>query len=275
MGYPLHTRRQLKNMRGAGDEEALLRGAAEEDDVARVRQLLKAHALDVNARDPTSGETALQLAAQEGLVAVIRLLLEAPGICVDAADDSGWTPLQAAARWGHLEAVKLLLRAGARTESANESGATALHWAASYGYADVVEALLGAGANVNAQQENGTTVLHFAAANGNPNVVTLLLQSGANACQVDKACQASGKTPFMKALENKDTVSMLITAHVAAYTNVLPSTGEREMVADHRVQEFVRNNIFVWLRLILAPQFQIFMTLVAMLSYGYFTILAM
>jgi ankyrin repeat protein len=51
-----------------------------------------------------------------------------------------------ASRNGHLEVVRLLLRAGADPGVTSESGATALRWATRAGNAEVVEVLKRAGA---------------------------------------------------------------------------------------------------------------------------------
>ncbi len=67
-----------------------------------------------------------------------------------AANASGWTGLHAAARGGHLDAVRLLLQHGA-DPNAREAGdnTTALHWAAAGGRLEIVRTLLDAGGDVH------------------------------------------------------------------------------------------------------------------------------
>lgn len=48
----------------------------------------------------------------------------------EAANGDGWTPLNIAAEFSHVEVVKLLLENGADTESANKDGWTPLDSAA-------------------------------------------------------------------------------------------------------------------------------------------------
>lgn len=94
------------------------------------------------------------------------------------SDEGGSTPLHAAARVGHTEAVKLLLAAGASVAAADKQGCTPLHAAAracnvnglaaaSEGHTEAVELLLAAGASVAAVNKQGDTPLHYTAGRGN------------------------------------------------------------------------------------------------------------
>ena len=66
------------------------------------------------------------------------------------APHQGWTGLHAAAKGGHLEAVRLLLEHGA-DPNAREAGDNTypLHWAAAHGHLEIVRALLDAGGDVH------------------------------------------------------------------------------------------------------------------------------
>ena len=70
---------------------------------------------------------------------------------------TGETPLQRAAENGHLEIVKMLLAAGAKTDIQNSFGETALMLASKRGYTDIVKALLKAGADFNIKNKCGGT----------------------------------------------------------------------------------------------------------------------
>jgi ankyrin repeat protein len=87
-----------------------LLNAASEGDVERLRRLMKL-GRDVNA---TSGDgSPLYLAAEGGHVEAVRLLLEAGAddtMQTKVGRDKELTPLQAAVRGGHAPAVRLLLR---------------------------------------------------------------------------------------------------------------------------------------------------------------------
>ncbi len=60
---------------------------------------------------------------------------------------AGAIPLLAAVAAGSVDAVKLLLKAGAKVDNVAHLGMAPLHWAAAFGNCEVVTALLGAGAN--------------------------------------------------------------------------------------------------------------------------------
>jgi ankyrin repeat protein len=105
-----------------------------------VVQLLLAAGANVNAAEQ-SGETPLYAAAQGGHSQVMQLLLAA-GANVNAADSSGWTQLYAAAQLGHIEVVQQLLRRRANPQLRNEDGHTAVWAAAFMGYEGIVQLLL-------------------------------------------------------------------------------------------------------------------------------------
>ncbi len=84
-----------------------------------------------------------------------------------------------AVMWGHTEAVKLLVAAGANIDAENTKGQTLLHRAAWSGDTKVVKLLLAARANVDAVDNEGWTPLHGAAERGHTEVVKLLLNAGA------------------------------------------------------------------------------------------------
>ena len=92
-------------------------------------------------------------AAQNGkLPDVQRLLTE--GASPDA-EKYKQPALGVASQTGHLEVVRVLLRAGAKLEATNLYGSIALMLAASSGKHDCAEFLLGAGADVHAADRKG------------------------------------------------------------------------------------------------------------------------
>src|ERR1700676_1245867 len=125
---------------------------------------------------------------------LIAALLKA-GSDVALAHPDGETPLMAASRTGHVDAVRLLLEAHANVNAADSyQQETALMWGAAEGHVDVVNALLNAGAasdhkaHVTASEDRkhgdhptgGFTALMFAARNGREEVASALVKGGAD-----------------------------------------------------------------------------------------------
>lgn len=107
---------------------------------------------------------------------VKRFLQE--GAPVDAADQSGDTPLHHAAENDDLEMIETLLKAGAPLEAEGCANQTPLVTAASQGCLKAVGRLLKAGANVHATSD---AILCFACENKDClEIVELLLKAGAN-----------------------------------------------------------------------------------------------
>lgn len=112
-----------------------------------------------------------------------------------AAD--GFTALGLAAFFGRLEALKLLLAAGAdvNAPARNAMQVRPLHSAVAHRQPDVAlamaEMLLDHGADVNVAQHGGWTPLHQAAAHGHTAMVRLLLAHGAD----PTARSDDGRTP--------------------------------------------------------------------------------
>lgn len=118
----------------------------------------------------------------------------AAGAPADLRDSRGVTPLMNAAAIGSLDAMKILLKAGADVNAKSGLDATALMWGAS----DPAKAklLIGAGANVNARSKVGRTPLVIAAGTpGAAPTVRLLLAKGADPSVV----AARGYTPLNQA----------------------------------------------------------------------------
>lgn len=96
-------------------------------------------------------------AAQDGDVAAIRRRLDA-GVSVNAVASNDDSPLVLAVMFGHLEATRVLLDAGADVNHHGLSGHTALHFAARRSIA-LTELLLSRGADANARNNGDQTAL--------------------------------------------------------------------------------------------------------------------
>ena len=151
----------------ATNNEVSLAGAAMNQDMASMRSLLKQH-VDVNAPE-ADGATALHWAAHFDDLEAVDLLIAA-GADVKVTNRYGVTP-----------PVEKLLKAGADSNSTVEEGATALMTAARSGNVDVVKSLLAPGAKVNPKEGwRGQTALMWAVAEDHPEVVKLLIEHGAD-----------------------------------------------------------------------------------------------
>src|SRR5579864_7753098 len=132
--------------------------------------------------------SALTVAAQESSdryyqavrnndVPALRTLLKTAG--VNAKDQRGTTPLMYAAAYGSLEAMKVLISAGADVNAKNAFDATALLWSA--GDLAKVRFLVSKGADVNARSKQGRTPLIVGASfDGGFDVVKFLIEKGAD-----------------------------------------------------------------------------------------------
>lgn len=147
----------------AGGPPLLLAIAAARDAAESVRQLLDdGHAADERDR---RGMTALMAAARTGALDAMRVLLDA-GADPNARDHAnGWTPLLHAIHKRQAAAVRLLLERGADPNTRTDSE-TALMMAAADSDPAMVELLLRHGADARARGRGGATALSIAVSGG-------------------------------------------------------------------------------------------------------------
>lgn len=144
-----------------------------------MRRILALIALGVaclSAGCQQSGEDkAFVNAVLQGDTATVRQLKPSEAN-IEAANESGRTPLALAALKSHAEMVDLLLEKGANVNARDPSGMTPLMWAAFGGNPRIVEALLAKGADVNARDQKGDTALDWAQ---KLEVIAILKKAGA------------------------------------------------------------------------------------------------
>jgi len=124
--------------------------------------------------------TTLLQASHRGMIDVLDALLEKHASSgasgkdgwIDSPSDEGITPLIASCSEGHVEAVKLLIKAKADVNAKDKDQTNSLMAASARGHTDIVELLLNAEASVNEQNVDGHTALMFAY-NGKNQVETL------------------------------------------------------------------------------------------------------
>jgi hypothetical protein len=160
-------------------------------EIESLNELLSGSSLHSRLPGISLCQVAEKLVAQHGLSdkerrTLNRLVLEA-AYPLKCPKEDCWTPLHEGAYYGRVEAVRLLLAAGAKTEERNRSGMTPLHYAAGRNHIEVVKVLIAGGADINAKTGFGPeaplgweTALHTAAENQNVEMVRVLLAVGAD-----------------------------------------------------------------------------------------------
>ena len=183
--------------------------AAMDGDLEKAQERI-AEGADVNAMGPHRRATPLGIAAKQGNVDMVRLLL------ANGADTSigSIPPLALAAGRGHERVMRLLLAAGADPNQPEGGEApTALLAAARYGRLDGIKLLVSHGMRVPARySEEESSPLWVAASNGHVAVVRYLLGKGLDPSLVD----SDGRQPLhMAAMEgHRDVVEALLNAGV-------------------------------------------------------------
>ncbi|XP_064638540.1 ankyrin-3-like isoform X2 [Lineus longissimus] len=147
------------------------------NDSERLQTLLKSNKTH---NDQEHMSMALHMAAQRGHVECGSTLIQA-GVNPDAHNSGGYTALILAARHGHADFIKLLVKENCNLQkTVYQTGANALHWAASCGKMDCARVLIEAGCKVDAKSLHGWTPLMVAASNDEISLVNLLLDNGAD-----------------------------------------------------------------------------------------------
>ena len=108
-----------------------------------------------------------------------QLLREDPSLASAYAPD-GFPPVGLAAFFGHLDAVKTLIAAGAdiHAPAKNALKVQAIHAAVASKNLDIVRAVLEAGADPNAAQQQGFRPMHESGSSGSRELAELLMKYG-------------------------------------------------------------------------------------------------
>lgn len=162
----------------------------------RAIELLGEFKVDVNASQYSDGNPLFHALTH---TPTLKALL-ATGMNPNLHRPDGWTPLHEAVAKLTLEAVELLLKAGAEVNATAQDRGTPLHVAAQAKYnpqqrtpGEIMKALLNADADVTARMRvEQWTPLHIAVQVLNPVAVELLLEKQANPNVFDNA----GRTPL-------------------------------------------------------------------------------
>jgi ankyrin repeat protein len=117
-----------------------------------------------------------------GRVDRIKQLLRDEPALASACSPDGFPAVGLAAFFGHLEAVRTLIAAGANIHAAatNAFKVQAIHAAVASRNLEIVRAVLEAGADPNAAQQQGFRAIHEAGNHGNRDLAELLMRYGAD-----------------------------------------------------------------------------------------------
>ena len=166
-------------------------------------KILLGYGADIEARgtlkignEVIEGCTPLWAAASFGRLDVVKLLIE-QNADVDGRTLTGSTPLRTAAFNGHLDVVRCLVESGADVNARNDYESTPLMAACYYGHVSVVTYLINKGAFMDLQyQDSGNTALHDAVKRGYLEMVSQLLSRGASQLPNNQ-----GLTPLLHACD--------------------------------------------------------------------------
>ncbi|NML63495.1 ankyrin repeat domain-containing protein [Massilia sp. RP-1-19] len=163
--------------RGAGADDLSHYFTLVQVDNANAVKAQIAKGVDVNARDPRTGETALIVALRDDSMNVFNALMDDPRVKLELEAPNGNTALMMAAFKRNKPAALALLERGAKVDRA---GWSPLHYAAAGDAADIARILIGRGAALNSPAPGGLTPLMMAAREGQESAVAVLLEAGAN-----------------------------------------------------------------------------------------------
>ena len=144
---------------------------------------------------------------------------------VNSKDQRESTPLMYAAAYGSVDAMKMLIDAGADVNAKNSFDATALMWCAN----DMakVRLLIDKGANVNARSKQGRTPLMIASAgDGASQIVKLLIEKGADISVKDK----SNSTALLEAVDANDNATIRLLIEKGADLNARNKSGDTALM---------------------------------------------
>lgn len=132
-----------------------LYGAVKHDRSDVVNELLAIDAIDVNVKIAGTGKNVLMLACELGQLDVVRLLVDRKSKLNEKDTESEWSALHYAVYNNNLDAVSVLLEAGADMNIQDCSNQTALHIACYKDFEEIARLLLEKGIDYNILDNEG------------------------------------------------------------------------------------------------------------------------
>ncbi len=148
--------------------------AVKRGDAVEVSGWLK-RGMDPNTIDPT-GLPVLHLAARDGSLEAVKVILAA-GANIDRRTVAGESALMLASIQGHKDVVNLLIQKEAQI---NHPGWTPLIYAATTGKTEIIKILIDNHAYIDSSSPNGVTSLMMAIRGGHVSAVRLLIEEDAD-----------------------------------------------------------------------------------------------
>jgi ankyrin repeat protein len=121
-----------------------------------------------------------------------------------------------AAREGHLEVVKDMMKRGVDTDCELKYGSSALMIAASRGYDEIVRLMASAGAKVNRRNKFGTSALSEATERGHHRVIRTLVEFGADVNMLHN----NGGTAILAAAVRRDLKTLRVLLELGANVEI-------------------------------------------------------
>jgi hypothetical protein len=185
------------------------------------------------AKSRFHGAHLLHAASEFNMRPLLRKLIDARwgqwGVDLDVpCHPGGETAMCVAARHGHSDVLRALIKAGAAINHGySDASITPLHLACGRGHTSAVNVLLFAGANVHARRvDNNKTPLHAACHGGNADIVEMLLKNNAdvNACATQGGV-STNVSPLFEAAEQGNTavINLLVRAPGIEYRRLRTS----------------------------------------------------
>uniref|UniRef100_A0A7S3TNJ2 Ankyrin repeat protein n=1 Tax=Strombidinopsis acuminata TaxID=141414 RepID=A0A7S3TNJ2_9SPIT len=166
---------------------------------------------DINATN-YSGDTPLMLAARYGHSQVVKLLLRSNCTVADETMAPSWSSMHRACGAGHVDVAEALLEAHEEfVNHKDKKGLTPLMAAVSANFSEGAVILMNKGANVHERDHEGRSAVFYAAMAGQEKSLRVLLT--AHNIQVDQP-DSVGETPLMAACKSghESTARLLLNA---------------------------------------------------------------